>query len=136
MIPRLFLDTNVLLDFILRREGWEGVARIIDLSQKQVVRSYCSYISMADIAYIAGRHASPEKVRTIIKETSSWCEVLAPSSMDIYNAVRIDHPDFEDSLQILLAEANRCSAIITSNVRHFEGYTEIPVYTVSQIIEL
>lgn len=127
MVPLLFLDTNVILDFILRRPGWEDVARIIDLSKRHEVRAYCSYLTMADIAYIVRKGNAPDMVRTIIGSITSWCEVLAPSSMDIHAATRMNHPDFEDALQIICAESKPNCIIVTRNVKHFEGYTEQPV---------
>lgn len=134
LAPKLFIDTNVILNFILRREGWEYVGQLIDLSIRQELRCYCSYLSVADIAYIVRKSSGAEGVRRIIKELLSWCEVLSPSSQDISTAIKLRHPDFEDALQILCAEMKGCDAIITRNLKHFEACTEIPAICCEALI--
>ena len=52
MIPRLFLDTNVLLDVLLERPGYEAVLDILQLGSDGKVALCTSYLSMADIAYV------------------------------------------------------------------------------------
>lgn len=136
ILPKLFLDTNVLLDFLLQRDGWEDVARLIDLACREEIRCYCSYLSVADIAYIVRKTADAEGVRTVVRELMSWCEVMSPSSMDISMAVKTPHPDFEDSLQILSAEQKDCDVIVTNNLKHFVAYTDVPVMSCSTLIDM
>ena len=57
------------------------------------------------------------------------------SDMFLYDALRSDCPDFEDALQIACAEADNCDFILTSNIRHFQRYTRIPVYTPAEFLE-
>lgn len=132
--PKLFLDTNVLLDFLLRRDGWESVAQLIDLSIRQEVRCCCSYQSIAEIAYIVRKSSDADVVRRIIKELMSWCEILSPTSQDIDTAIKLNHPDFEDILQILCAEMKDCDVIVTRNLKHFDGYTDIPVISCGALV--
>ena len=46
----------------------------------------------------------------------------------VYNALRLAGPDFEDSLQIACAKAASCDVIVTRNLKHYKD-VPIPVFT-------
>lgn len=55
--------------------------------------------------------------------------------MCYYNALKSDCPDFEDALQIYCADDGNCDVIVTRDKKHFDAYTDIPVYTPKEFIK-
>ena len=52
MNPRLFLDTNILLDILLERPGYQSALEILQAGSDGKVSLHTSILSMANIAYV------------------------------------------------------------------------------------
>ena len=50
---RIFLDTNVLIDIICQRDGYERTGEVLAYSDEPGCIVYTSVLSVANIAYIA-----------------------------------------------------------------------------------
>lgn len=133
---KIFLDTNVILDWLLGREGAESSMKVLSYAHgKKYVREYTSLLSMTNIAYICRKTYPPSEIRTILKKVlKHLSNVLAMSDMVFYNALECKSPDFEDSLQIQCAEFEGCDVIITRNGSHFKSYTPLPVMTPEEFL--
>ena len=60
-MKRIFLDTNIIVDFILERDGAENAANILQLGEDRKIELAVSFLTMANTAYIARKghtHAS------------------------------------------------------------------------------
>lgn len=132
---KIFLDTNVLLDVIQEREGVQAVRQLLEIAKAgNDIRLYVSYLSIANAAFVL-RSRPADEIKALLKELMNYCNVLPCTDMQIYEGIRgVDCPDFEDGLQIMCAESNHCDLILTSNVRHFYGCTELPVLTAADFV--
>ena len=119
MIPRLFLDTNVLLDVLLERPGYEAVLDILQLGSDGKVALCTSYLSMADIAYVLRKEFNGGILLPTLKQISSLVEVLPMDNAQLQQALLLSGPDFEDILQAVCAASAGCRIILTHNARHF-----------------
>ena len=131
-MTKIFLDTNVILDLYLpERQGKDAARRLLDLrdSCPETIRLHLSFLSVANIAYSLRKIFSREQAAGHIRDLLQLCQAVGMSDIFIYDALRSDCPDFEDALQIACAEADNCDFILTSNTRHFQKYTRIPVFT-------
>lgn len=134
MMDKIFLDTNIVLDFVQHREGEEYVKWIFDYaSSNQWKRLYVSYLSMANLAYVV-RRSGLQFIKAAIRDTFNWCNIISSNDMQILEALKSGSPDFEDALQIACAESRNCDVIITRNPEHFRNYTEIPVITPADFV--
>lgn len=137
-MTKVFLDTNVILDlFIPNREGAEAARCLLDLREAfpEDLRIHFSFLSVANMAYVLRKAFPREQVATHIRNLLQLCQVVGMSDMFLYDALNSDCPDFEDALQIACAEADNCDFILTSNIRHFKEYTQIPVYTPAEFLQ-
>lgn len=56
-MKKIFLDTNIILDFLLKREGFfEESREIVALGYNHVCELYLSSLSFSNIAYIARKN--------------------------------------------------------------------------------
>ena len=51
-MKRIFIDTNVIIDVLMRREGFLASAKVLALAKKDNVSLFVSVLTMANIAYI------------------------------------------------------------------------------------
>ncbi len=132
----LFLDTNVILDLILRREPFfDDIAKIVTLSVKGKYRLVTSSVSFVNCNYILTRSIKKEKVTENLKIARLIFDIIDVSQIDIDKSLHSDFTDFEDGVQYYAALRNNCSHIITRDNKDFK-YSEIPVLAPSEFIKI
>ena len=119
MIPRLFLDTNILLDILLARQGYESGLELLQAGVDGAVSLHTSVLSMANIAYLLRKDQTGLILPPTMKQLSSLVGILPMDQTQFERALLLSGPDFEDILQAVCAEAGQCTAIITRNPKHF-----------------
>ena len=132
---KIFLDTNVLIDYICKREGYPLAVKILDEHKNSdFSRIYVSYLTVANAAFIFKKGRQKDEVLNCMNDVMRMCNILPMNDMQIYDALKCKSPDFEDSLQIMCAEEKGCDVILTNNVTHFRDYTDIPVLTPAEFL--
>lgn len=134
-MKRVFLDTNVLLDYIQQREEFcECAETILRLGYNRRVALLASALSFSNIAYIvrktykgAALYEVFVRLRSIIN-----CTTLNENMVDAAIALRA--PDFEDALQYYSALGVGADCIVTRNVGDF-AFSRIPVLTPAEFVE-
>jgi len=137
---RLLVDTNVLLDILLHREGFYEEAQEFFLRcHKKRNEVIITAMSLRDIGYIVARktHSAEDGRRAIASAYRLVTKVVGVMTDDAINAL-FDRPgDYEDGLMMEAAKRSMADAIITRNEKDF-GSSRIPVYspkTINQIWE-
>lgn len=115
---KLLVDTNVVLDVLLRREPFVKAATdVLNLTQQDNVREYVSASAITDIYYIAYRQMKDRSaVRELLQRLLSVVSVAAVSEQEIQNALSLGWDDFEDSVQYSVALLSDMDGIITRNI--------------------
>ena len=130
----IFLDTNVVLDFILKRQGFaEEAARIFDLGERKKLRLSLSSLSMNNIDYIVSKIESKKKSRQIILKLLSLVDVFKVDRLTIEKAALSNFKDFEDAIQNYCAEEGGVNHIITQNLKDFKE-SELSIQTPKEFL--
>jgi len=126
---RLFLDTNVLMEFIGHRAEYDNVRKILLTILHRENRAFVSQGSVYTLAYLVERLLKEngihrpeltEKLRRILSAILSLIEPLGISRYDLITAIcNEDFTDIEDSFQYQCASVNRCGILITLNVSDY-----------------
>ena len=119
MKPRIFLDTNIMLDLIQERPGYEACARVLQRQEDGEIEVCLSVLSMANIAYVLRKTVPPFLVIPTLKQISSVVRIVSMDDAQLQQALLMDGPDFEDILQLSCAAAHDCSILLTHNPRDF-----------------
>lgn len=127
-MKRVFLDTNVIIDFILEREGVDDVADILQLGEDGKIELVVSFLTMANTAYIARKGHTQGQLYGIMADLSAMLRTLSMDEKLLRQALEQPVTDLEDMLQYQCAKANQCDVIVTRNTKHF-AFSEIPVLT-------
>lgn len=116
-----FLDTNIILDLLLQREGWEHSAQIITLQEKGCLHLCISVLTMVNVAYVYRKTVGEALAVVNLKYISALMEVLPMDAEMMEEAIQAGGQDFEDSFQAIAAASAGCDTIVTRNIRDFEN---------------
>lgn len=119
---KLLIDTNVILDVLLRREPFAKAATdVLSLTRREDIREYVSASAVTDIYYIANRQMKDSTVvKDLLKRLLMVVSVAAVSEQEIQNALCLPWADFEDSVQYSVALLNEMDGIITRNPKDYQ----------------
>lgn len=125
---RVFLDTNILLDAIVKRNDphlTENATMILSLGEERVIDLYMSVLSVPTIAYVL-RNMSASAKKGVIRNISSVVRILPSLAGHVDAMLEGNTDDIEDALQIQSAMEGSCNLIITRNGKDFSS-SPIPV---------
>lgn len=119
---KAFLDTNVLLDYILdsRGEFHTPAVDIMRLIASERVEAGFSTAQATDLYYCLRKAAGDEAARKALRGLFALCELYPTSPKACINALELPIGDYEDAVQIETARENSCDFIVTRNLRDFE----------------
>ena len=121
---KLMIDTNIILDVLLKREGlYESSAQVMRLCNSGEHIGYITTNSVCDIFYITRKSISDKeqlyKIMENICGIFSLCDVTA---QDVTLALSKRAADFEDCLLSECAKRSGCQYIITRNIKDFKNF--------------
>ena len=134
-MTELYIDTNVILDFVQRRDPFfYGAVGILRLRKLGRVRLYASALSMANAAY-ALRKQDPTVTRTTMRATIKALQVIALDGLQLSAAFNefSAFTDIEDAMQHAAALRAGAEVIITRNPKDFAPAI-LPVMTPTQFL--
>ena len=121
MKKRIFVDTNILLDVLLEREGYYYDAlKIWANAENGNVEACIAAISLNNIHYVMRKLKSETTAMIAIKILLRIFKVI-PVDADILGlAVDFHDKDFEDDIQLQCALKAKCSQLFTRNPNHYD----------------
>ena len=139
----VFLDTNIILDVLLERPGYEAAVQLFQLQEKEIIRIGVSVLTMVNVAYVYRKTVGQELATVNLKYLSTFLEVLPIDNEMLQTAIYLDSRDFEDAFQAVCASAGNCNAIVTHNPKDFlfkKGLSKPvqipPVYTPAAFLQI
>ncbi len=116
----VFVDTNVLLDVLLKRVPYYGAAaRLWTLSEVGKVKAFVSVISFNNIYYIIRKLSGKEKAVEALRLLRDVFEVVLVNNQILNQAIDIGMDDFEDAVQFFCALRSRSRYLITRIPKDF-----------------
>ena len=135
-MKKIFLDTNVIIDFLGERKGFfDNAARIICDADKNLINIACSSLSFSNIAYILRTEYTYEEIKLKLSLFSQICEITKVDKEIVTKALESKYTDFEDALQYYSAISAGADCIVKRNVKDFKEHA-IPVITPAEYLQL
>lgn len=133
---KLLIDTNILLDVLLKREPFYYKAvEVLELVQYDNVQEYVSAAAVTDIYYIAYKYLKDkELVRQLLKKLMGIVSIAAVSEKEIEEALELAWNDFEDSVQYAVALLNEMDGIVTRNPKDYKR-ADMKVWSPEQVLQ-
>lgn len=120
---KLFLDTNVLIDFILERPAFYlPTAMIVSLAVEGKIELAVSSMSVVTASFICvERSKMPlDNFRKKIDFLREYLVITSVDSTDIYQSYDAKWKDFEDGVQYASAKRWGADYVVTRNIKDFE----------------
>ena len=126
---RVFIDTNVFLDLLCRREGFYADSiRVFDLAVDEKITLLISDLSLANIRYITRKHFSSEQFYQVIGVFRPVLSIVPVGEKAVDQALALRADDFEDALQYYSAVQANADVVLTRNIKDF-GFASVQVQT-------
>lgn len=122
-IPKLLVDTNIILDVIFQRQPfYENSRKIFDLCCSEKVKGYLAFHTIPTIWYLMRRSGTDQMCRDFINSLLVFFDIPQTDKNQIQAAIsRKDFSDFEDCLQDESAVCVNAGYIITRNKKDFSA---------------
>lgn len=133
MAAKLFLDSNIVLDYLLGRKGeLDKIEAIIDLSNNNTFDCYISETVISTCIYFLEKNK--KQTLDMLREFCTLCKTLPyHSNILFYNIERFT--DIEDGFLYYLALHHKMNFFITRNIKHFKfQLPSLPAVTPSQFL--
>jgi predicted nucleic acid-binding protein len=126
---KVFVDTNVLLDVLAKRQPFYGdAARIWSMAERGQIEAQVSVISFNNIYYVI-RRAANRKAADQAQRLMRNVFTAVPLNAQVLNqAIDAGFSDFEDAIQFHSAVHAGADCLITRAAEHFTA-TIFPVLT-------
>ena len=136
MKTSIFIDTDVVLDFLIDREPFSSFASIIFThSEEDKIRAYISPLTISNSYYILRKLASHNKVIASLQKLLLVTNITSISKKDVDLALNSKFKDLEDALQHYSAISHaKMDVILTRNLKDYKN-SEIPVMTPEDYIK-
>jgi predicted nucleic acid-binding protein len=134
-MKKLFIDTNIVLDLLSRREPFfEEAAELFSLADKKQVELSVSSLTIASTSYALLRQMDSNKAKSVLKKLRLILKILPLDDKIIGLALNDEtFSDFEDGLQYFTAIEGEQELIITRNLKDFKN-SKLPTMTAKQFI--
>lgn len=121
-MQRLFLDTNIVIDFLGERERfYEPAAKILTLADKKEIEVLISPTSVTTVYYVLSKFESSKIALEKIRKFKMLCHISIMDDEVVEKAINSNFKDFEDAMQYFSSLASNCDIIITRNEKDFKN---------------
>ena len=118
---KIFIDTDVFLDTILKRKlHYEFSNKLIALCEQSEIDGFTSSLVIANIYYIVNKLTSHKEALQSISKIRSIIKVLPFTDKEICESINGGFRDFEDGVQYFISVNNKISHLITRNIKDFK----------------
>lgn len=133
----IFIDTDVIIDFLIDREPHSREAAIIfTLIEQKKLKGYVTSLTFSNLYYVLRKIESHKKVIVKLDSISRLLTILKVDQQTIKYAIASGFPDFEDSIQYNCAlDYKKIDVLITRNIKDYKG-SEIPVMTPADYLKM
>lgn len=118
---RLFIDTDVALDLLGRREPhYDAAAQLFSLADKGKIKIAISSLSFSNLHYLLTRQCNAAESHRILRKFKVLVKVLAVDEKIIELALSSTFGDFEDAIQYYTAVENGIHLLLTRNIKDYK----------------
>ncbi|TAE15748.1 MAG: PIN domain-containing protein [Bacteroidetes bacterium] len=127
---KIFIDSDVLLDFFFDREPFaDDAEQILTLCEKNIISGTVTAVILSNMYYVLRKTASHQQVIDSLQWLLQIVDVAAIDKLIVLQALQSSFTDFEDALQNFSAKTiPSLTTIVTRNITDYKE-SEISVLT-------
>lgn len=131
----IFIDSDIFIDLLARRQFHVEAAELLTLAAERKVNAYTTPIVLANVDYIITKYANRGKSRRAIKALRRNVSVLPMDQAIVDSALDSEFTDFEDAMQYFSAESQNLDFIVTRNKKDYKN-GKIRVVTARELVDM
>lgn len=120
---KIFVDTNVFLDIVLRRGDYDDSLAIFKAVKNRVYEGIVADISLVNIAYISRK--VDVDIRSYLSAIEQSFSVQGADNAIMQDALLLVNDDIEDNIQYFMALYTECDCIVSNDKGFYRGDIEI-----------
>lgn len=122
MRDNILLDSDILLDFFLKREPFlDHASKILNLCAIKAINGFVTGLIISNTYYLLRKHFHHKDILVDFKILFTFLDVLVIDKSVIISSIDSDFLDFEDALQNFSAENNGLiKVIVTRNIKDYK----------------
>lgn len=131
--PRLFVDSDVILDLILQREDhFEDAQNLFGQYQLGKCSLHTSSIVLANMHFVIRKLHDVKFANSAILFVNKHFKVIDANNEDVESSILSKFSDFEDGVQYFSGlRSKKIDVFITRNLKDYK-HSELPVFTPRQ----
>ncbi len=132
-MKKVFLDSDIILDALLKRPGFYlPAANIIALAYQRQILLTTSPVAFVNVNYFLNKFDKKNSIE-LLKGIRSVISIIEVGENIIDFALNSGLNDFEDAVQYYAAKSATADFIITRNIKDYKQ-SDIPVLTAEQFL--
>ncbi len=133
---RVLLDTNVILDLLLDREGFaEDATAIWDAGNNGQIEIFIAAITPTTIFYITRKKKGVDSARQYVTDILAATQICPLHQQVFLAAETLQFNDYEDAVQVASALFSRLDCIVTRDQKDFKN-SPLPIYSPAEFLTL
>lgn len=134
MVFKVFLDVNVLLDFLLKRKDFDKIEQILVAAKNRQVKLYVSPSIIQTASYYLQQSYSADMSKSLFIEILKLVNIIESSQEIIHQALNSSIDDIEDAIHYFTAIKYKMD-FVTSSDRQFQkvAFSNLPILSINEI---
>lgn len=120
---KIFIDTNIFLDLILKRDRFEDALMILNSCSQNIFKGYVADITLLNIDYIASKQI--KEIKDFLKVINRSFTIVGANNEVFKLAFDIKNSDLEDNVQYICSSINACDVIISNDNSFYKGEVKV-----------
>lgn len=135
MKPKLFIDTDIILDILAKREPfYNSAAQLFILIDEEKIEAFTTPVVFSNLFYILSKFKTRKFAHSSLRKLRLLLKIIQVDEKVVDLALNSEFKDFEDAIQFYSAKLHELDFIITRNVKDFVS-KDLPVMTAEDYIE-
>lgn len=119
-MAKIFIDSDVIIDLLAKRNEYNEAAILFSRIEKNKDEGFTSPIVFANVHYIMAKYIGKSKSIKNLKKLRKLLSILPIDEEVIDESLYSDAPDFEDPIQYITAYKQGMDFIITRNKKDYK----------------
>lgn len=135
MKKQIFLDTDIILDLLLRREPfYEPAAKLIQAVEDGKVDGHVTPVLLSNLFYIVQKEHTRKDAFLALRRLVQILRVLPVDDTSVKRALASSFQDFEDALQYFAAVNRGIDVLVTRNKEDYSS-SKLPILNAEECVE-
>lgn len=133
---KILLDTNVVLDYVLKRTPFfEDAKTIFSWTYNNKITTYISGSAITDIYYLIQQAKDKMTALSFLKDLLEFIQIAGIDNEIVVKALNSEISDFEDAIQNEAAEKVNVNYIVTRNSKDYRK-SKLKIVSPSEFVKI